>query len=232
MTGLGAGALSQRLRRETRRTHPLLDATRLARALVAGQLGVRAWTEGLTRIAPVYDALEGAIARCAEGSQRGPGWALLACFHRPELHRSAPIRADLASLGLALDAPSPAARRYAARILEVERASPISLIGHAYVRFAADLGRSALAHRAVRAALALPAHATLHTLEHPRIADRGAYLAELAAYFDAIPRAHHDAIVSEARVAARLERGLVEELLTDLDGRAAPPRVQLDALRA
>jgi heme oxygenase len=166
----------------------------------------------------VHAALERAIARCTHGLPRAPGYALLAAFHRPELHRASAIEDDLASIGVQLLPPrhAPAALAYAARILRVERESPIVLVAHAYLRFGSDLANSHIAGCVARRALSLPDHATLHYFAHPAIADRPAYLAELTAYVDAIPRAYHDPIAGEARAAALLHRAMLDELFAHL----------------
>jgi heme oxygenase len=204
--------LSLRLRSETRREHVLAEATRLARAFFAGRLDATAYAMGLARFEPVYEALEGALER--------DDTPLLRAFHRPELHRLEAIRHDRALLGHGR-ATEPNA--YARRITHVASAQPIALLGHFYVRYFADLSGGAVAGRLAPRVLRLPPGVRLAYFDFPAITDRAAYKDELRAYLDAIPRAHHAAIVDEAKRAFLLHRELVDALFDDLARASLPP---------
>ncbi|AKF04607.1 biliverdin-producing heme oxygenase [Sandaracinus amylolyticus] len=206
-------ALSARLRSETRREHVLAEATRLARAFFAGRLDAHAYALGLVRMEPVYEALETSLATSAE--------PLLRAFDRPELHRLAALRSDLAALGR----PSPTTpNAYAARIRLVARDEPIALLGHFYVRYFADLSGGAVVGRVAPRLFRLPRGLEPAYFAFPAIEDRTAYKDELRAYLDAIPRMHHDVVVDEARRAFLLHRELVDALFDELERTSTPPR--------
>jgi heme oxygenase len=206
-------SLARRLRAETKRAHRLAEATRLAKAFLAGRLDARAYALGLARIEPVYAALEEALS----APDLHP---LLVAFHRPELFRLEAIRRDLARYG---PAPRPRVCGYAARIRHVAAQRPVALLGHFYVRYFGDLSGMArlapIAHRL----LGLEPGAPLELFRFPEVRDRRATLDELRAYLDAIPLACHDDVVAEARRSFALHRRLVDRLLEDLEAGARPP---------
>ncbi|UJR82792.1 biliverdin-producing heme oxygenase [Sandaracinus amylolyticus] len=213
--------LSARLRSETRREHVLAEATRLARAFFAGRLDAHAYALGLVRMEPVYEALETSLATSAE--------PLLRAFDRPELHRLAALRADLAALGRP---PSSAPNGYAARVRLVAHDEPIALLGHFYVRYFADLSGGAVVGRLAPRLFRLPPGLDPAYFAFPGIADRAAYKDELRAYLDAVPRTHHDVVVEEARRAFLLHRELVDALFDDLEHTRPPPRALVPTRRS
>lgn len=164
--------LSKRLKAETKSEHVLAEATRLAKAFFAGRLDLHAFTLGLVRVEPVYQALERALATSEEP------------FHRPELYRVDSIRRDLDALGR----PAPShGNAYAMRIDQVARTQPVALLGHFYVRYFADLSGGVTAGRLALKVLRLPKGTRLTYFEFPGISDRTAYKNELRAYLDAVP---------------------------------------------
>lgn len=196
--------LAARLRDETQPEHQLAEATRFAKAFFRGRLDIRAYGLGLARFEPVYSALEHGLRAHVE----------LAEFVRPEVFRQGAILADLERFG---NGQRSIATPYSARIRELARENPFALLGHFYVRYFADLSGVARVAPFAHRLLGIPKSEPMEFFRFPAISDRKAIKNELRLLLDAVPRAHHETILDEARRSFRLHRELVDELLDVLE---------------
>lgn len=124
-------ALSIRLREETTDAHTRAERAPLFAAIFRETCPAPAMVSLLRGLQPAYKAMEAAL----EGHSEHP---LVGAFHRPELYRSAALKADLADLKDTSE-PVPAGVTYAKHIQEISEREPFLLIAHAYTRYLGDL---------------------------------------------------------------------------------------------
>ena len=124
--------LSSALRTRTAAAHAEAEQSPFLTELVGGRVTPAGLAALLGRLLPVYDALELVEVRWADDPRVGG-------FVRPELRRSARLRADLEHLtGHCEAGATPAAGTYAARIAQVA-SSPAGFVAHHYTRCLGDL---------------------------------------------------------------------------------------------
>lgn len=214
--GRAAMPLSRRLRKETKVIHRVVEAGRLARAFFGGRLTAEVYAEGLARLLPVYEAMEGAIASA------GPSSAL-AEFRLPQMYRAAAIEDDLRYFGCSaegLASRSPASAAYGDRVrsLAASEAQHPLLVAHAYVRYMADVSGGLIAGRVAQRVLKLPTREGLAFLSFPQVADPAAFRDDFRARLDRLPfdAATADLVVAEAGRAFEYNHALAEELFGEL----------------
>lgn len=127
--------LSSRLRDGTAELHRRAERTGIVRAILRGEVDRARYALLLRNLLPVYETMEGALAR----RSRRPGLP----FAHPALPRTARIEADLVAIG-GPDAGRalpllPSARAYVARVAAVAAAPGHRLLAHAYTRYLGDL---------------------------------------------------------------------------------------------
>jgi heme oxygenase len=160
----------------------------------------------LRNLLPVYEALEVELVRHEASPVLGP-------MIRPELHRSAAIKADLAQLD-ASDLPVlPEAIAYVSAIGEASAGSGHALLAHAYTRYLGDLSGGQIIKRILARSLDLRPEA-LSFYDFPDIADISRFKDD---YRDALERAgsamgDYTAVVEEAALAFTLNIALSEAL--------------------
>ena len=140
--------LSGVLRARTAAAHVEAERSPFLTALVEGRITTAGLAALLSRLLPVYDALERAELRWVDDPRVGR-------FVRPELRRGGRLRADLQHLtGHAAAAVTPASTAYAARIDQVAP-DPAGFVAHHYTRCLGDLSGGQLIGAALERSLAL-----------------------------------------------------------------------------
>ncbi|CCD96379.1 heme oxygenase [Bradyrhizobium sp. ORS 375] len=195
------------MRERTKTLHVTAERTGVVAELLRGRGTVQAYALLLRNLLPVYEALEAELLRHQASPVVGP-------TVRPELHRCAAIKADLAALE-ASDLPLlPEAIAYVRAIREAGSGSGHPLLAHAYTRYLGDLSGGQIIKKILARSLGLEPDA-LSFYEFPEIADIPRFKNE---YREALERAgaamaQHDAVVEEAATAFQLNISLSQALL-------------------
>lgn len=200
--------LSGLLRARTLPAHAEVERSPSMTALAEGRVTTEGLVALLSRLLPVYEALEAAAARCSGDPRVGR-------FMRPELDRAARLRADLLHLtGSADVVATPASCAYAGRIAQVGAAG---FVAHHYTRCLGDLSGGQVVRASLERRLGLTDGAGASFFAFP-----GVRLAELRqeyrGWLDAAPftEAEREELVEEALVAYRLNADIAAELDADL----------------
>jgi heme oxygenase len=204
-------ALSAVLRERTRAAHAGAERSPYLTALVEGRVTRAGLAALLVRLTPVYEALERA-------GERWAGDVRVGRFVRPELHRSARLRADLVCLtGTADIAASPSAEAYTSRLEEVAQTSAAGFLAHHHTRCLADLSGGQVIRVALERSLGIDDGSGASFFAFPG-AGPGVLKAEYRRCLDEVPftAAEREELVGEALVAYRLNVALVADLDADL----------------
>ncbi|MGJ5179179.1 heme oxygenase (biliverdin-producing) [Bradyrhizobium oligotrophicum] len=199
-------SLLQAMRERTKALHMTAERTGIVAELLRGRGTRGAYALLLRNLLPVYEALEAELLRHRDTPVTGR-------IVRPELHRVAAIKADLAQLG-ASDRPLlPETIAYVSAIRDAGAGSGHALLAHAYTRYLGDLSGGQIIKRILARSLNLEREA-LSFYEFPAIADIPRFKDE---YRDALEQAgaamaEHDIVVEEAATAFQLNITLSQAL--------------------
>jgi heme oxygenase (biliverdin-producing, ferredoxin) len=199
-------SLLDAMRERTRTLHVTAERTGIVAELLRGRGTRRAYALLLRNLLPVYEALEAELLR-HEGTRA------VGLIVRPELHRSAAIRADLAQLDAAGLPVLPEAIAYVRAIQEAGAGAGHPLLAHAYTRYLGDLSGGQIIKKILARSLDLPPE-SLSFYEFPDIADLQRFKDD---YREALEHAgavmvEHGAVVEEAALAFTLNIALSEAL--------------------
>lgn len=204
-------ALSAELRARTSAAHDSAEHSPFMTALVGGRVTGIGLAALLSRLAPVYAALE----RVADGWADHP---VVGDFVLPELHRSERLAADLRHLTGCDDvALSPASVAYAARMEEVGRASAPAFLAHHYTRYLGDLSGGQVIRAALERSLGVTDGAGASFFAFPDVRP-GALKKRYRDLLDQAPFTpqQREELVAEALIAYRLNVALGAELDRDV----------------
>jgi heme oxygenase len=199
-------SLLEAMRDRTKALHVTAERTGIVAELLRGRGTVQAYALLLRNLLPVYEALEAGLV----GHQGTPVVGLIV---RPELHRSAAIRADLAELDATDLTVLPETIAYVRAIREAGSGSGYPLLAHAYTRYLGDLSGGQIIKKILARSLGLQPQA-LSFYEFPAIPDIPRFKDD---YRDALERAgaavtEYDAVVEEAAIAFQLNIKLSQAL--------------------
>ena len=206
-----APPLSAVLRARTGAAHAAAEHSPYMTALVGGRVTAIGLAALLSRLAPVYEALE-----VAAGSWAGDG--RIGRFVVPALQRSERLRQDLEYLTGCADVPvTPAAVAYAARIEQVGRSSAAAFVAHHYTRYLGDLSGGQIIRVALERALGVTDGAGASFFAFPSVRP-GALKQQYRAWLDQTPftATEREELVEEALTAYRLNVAIGAELDADL----------------
>ncbi|BAM91887.1 heme oxygenase [Bradyrhizobium oligotrophicum S58] len=194
------------MRERTKALHVTAERTGIVAELLRGRGTVQSYALLLRSLLPVYEALEAELERHAASPVTG-------LIVRPELHRSAALRADLAQLD-ATDLPLlPEAIVYLNAIREAGSGSGHPLLAHAYTRYLGDLSGGQIIKKILARTLALPPEA-LSFYEFPEISDIPRFKDDYRVALEqaGAAMAEHDAVIEEAAIAFQLNITLSQAL--------------------
>lgn len=206
-----APALSAELRARTAAAHDSAEHSPYMTALVGGRVTGIGLAALLSRLAPVYAALE----------RLGDGWSahpVVGDVVLPELRRSERLADDLRHLtGCDEVALSPASVAYAARIEEVGRTSAPAFLAHHCTRYLGDLSGGQVIRAALERSLGVTDGAGASFFAFPDVRP-AALKKRYRQLLDEIPfdAAQREELVAEALVAYHLNVALAAELDRDL----------------
>lgn len=206
-----APPLSALLRARTGEAHAEAEHSPYMTALVGGRVTALGLAALLSRLAPVYEALE-RVADAWTGDDR------IGCFVVPELRRTERLRQDLEYLtGCSDVAVTTAAVAYAARIEHVGRSSAAAFIAHHYTRYLGDLSGGQVIRVALERGLGVTEGCGASFFAFPGVRP-GALKQQYRARLDETPftAAEREELVEEALIAYRLNVAIGAELDADL----------------
>ncbi|MCW5952944.1 MAG: biliverdin-producing heme oxygenase [Propionibacteriaceae bacterium] len=200
--------LSTQMREGSQAEHTAAETSSFMAALLAGEVNEAGYTAYLARLRPVYQALE---------STDWAGHPVAGALIDPALERLAALDEDLsfwAPDGLPA-IHSPAAGAYAARI---ESAGAPGYVAHHYTRYLGDLSGGQAIGRILDRSFGLDGQG-LAFYRFDAIPKPKPYKDAYRARLDALPLspAERAEVVTEVRVAFKLNQALFEELGRDLD---------------
>lgn len=196
--------LSAEMRAASQKEHDLAEHSPFFGALLDGGLGKEAYAAYLLRLRTVYAALEEAV----RGRRHDP---LMAAVYDPDLERLSAIDADLVwwSDGSPNAMNSPAAESYRSRLETID--SGAALLAHHYTRYLGDLSGGQVISRTLDRVFQLDgAGLALYSfpMQPRRYKDR--YRQRLDALTP--PTEQVDIVLSEVKLAFRLNQALLDEL--------------------
>lgn len=206
-----APALSATLRERTSAAHTQAEHSPYMSALVDGRVTAIGLAALLSRLLPVYETLEVAAERWTDDPRVGQ-------FVRPDLHRTARLRADLEHLTGCTDVPvTPASVAYAARIEQVARSSAAAFVAHHYTRYLGDLSGGQVIRAALERNLRVADGSGASFFTFPGVRP-GAFKQSYRGWLDETPftAAEREELIDEALVAYRLNVAIGAELDADL----------------
>lgn len=208
---LRPASLLEALRERTRDLHTRAERSGIVADILHGRATCEGYARLLRGLLPVYQTLEGHLARHGATSRIGP-------VVRPELCRADAIAADLrhfAESDVGVE-QSRATDRYVNAITAASEGDGSRLIAHAYARYLGDLSGGQILSRLLSRSLDLPV-AALSFYAFPAISDIAAFKTD---YRSAIDRAgdesaDFDAVVEEGALAFELNIDLSNAVQAD-----------------
>ncbi len=204
-----AARFSEHLREATSAEHRAAEASPLMRALLRGRLPRWTYRDLVVQLAEVYATLEHYAARWA-------GDPYVGSFLHPGLTRTAALRADLATLTDAGDAPPPAGllpatRAYTERI-HVAAERPWGFLAHHYTRYLGDLSGGRIIARVLDRSYGLGPTAGAAFYDFGALGDPSAWKERYRRLLDEVPWSEAECadLVAEARAAFRANRAVFD----------------------
>ena len=198
--------LSDRLKAHTRTHHQRAERTGVVRSIATGKVTPSVYRHYLRNLYPVYEALEQRLKKAGRSVDLSPLTA-------PAILRTPALRSDLEALA----GPNwsseltevPACQRYVA---DIETATLVGLIAHAYVRYLGDLNGGAVLRRLLKRTLQLPDR-HLAFFAFPGIEDKAVYTERVRARIDTIlPASEYDQALTAAAAAFELTIALADQV--------------------
>ncbi|MGJ4895314.1 heme oxygenase (biliverdin-producing) [Bradyrhizobium oligotrophicum] len=199
-------SLLQAMRERTKTLHVTAERTGIVAELLRGRGTRQAYALLLRNLLPVYETLEAELLR-------HQGTPVMGRIVRPELHRSAAIKLDLAWFDASHLPLLPEAIAYVRAIQEAGAGSGHRLLAHAYTRYLGDLSGGQIIKRILARSLELRPEATSF-YEFPEIADIPQFKDD---YRDVLEQAgaamaEHETVVEEAALAFEMNITLSQAL--------------------
>jgi heme oxygenase len=200
-------SLTAAMRAGSQNEHDAAERSPFVRELLRGHLNARGYIDYLLRLRAVYAALEGAVRAHRDDP-------LVAVAYDPALERLSAIDADLQHWagGSSGKLKSPAAEQYRGR-LESVRGS--ALLAHHYTRYLGDLSGGRVIRRSLERAFNLNGVGlAFYDFPMPPKPYKDAYRGRLDALD--LQAEQFDEVVSEVKLAFRLNQALFDELAGNL----------------
>jgi heme oxygenase len=203
------GALSRRLRDETRELHTAAERSGVMHRLLRGRLSRPAYVALLENLAELYRALEHALDRNRENGALS--WLDLGALRRIDA-----LESDIGvwrRAGDPADTIRPATREYVDRLRGIAAEAPELLLAHAYVRYLGDLSGGQLLRPIVERTLGAEAEGGTAFYVFADIDDVARFKEGFRANLDAIrDPSLADRLIAEAKGAFVLHERLFREL--------------------
>jgi len=203
--------LATQLREGTSKSHTMAENVNFIKSFLGGVIDKGSYTEMLSKLYFVYEAIENAMEKNKEHEYIKP-------IYFPELNRTESLKEDLifhyGEDWLENVTLSKATLDYVNRINTVSKEKPELLVAHAYTRYLGDLSGGQILKKIAQRSMGLEGNKGLAFYEFNEVSDEAQFKLYYKAALDSLPIKENEAsqIIAEANTAFTLNMNIFSEL--------------------
>ena len=203
--------LATQLREGTSKSHTMAENVNFIKSFLGGVIDRTSYTEMLSKLYFVYEAIENAMEQNKEHEYIKP-------IYFPELNRTESLKEDLifhyGEDWLENITLSKATLDYVNRIKTVSKEKPELLVAHAYTRYLGDLSGGQILKKIAQRSMGLEGSEGLAFYEFKEVSDEAQFKLNYKAALDSLPIKENEAlqIIAEANTAFTLNMNIFSEL--------------------
>jgi heme oxygenase (biliverdin-producing, ferredoxin) len=203
--------LATQLREGTSKSHTMAENVNFIKSFLGGVIDKRSYTEMLSKLYFVYEAIENAMEKNKEHEYIKP-------IYFPELNRTESLKEDLifhyGEDWLENITLSKATLDYVNRINTISKEKPELLVAHAYTRYLGDLSGGQILKKIAQRSMGLEGSKGLAFYEFKEVSDETQFKLNYKAALDSLPIKENEAsqIIAEANTAFTLNMNIFSEL--------------------
>ena len=203
--------LATQLREGTSKSHTMAENVNFIKSFLGGVIDKGSYTEMLSKLYFVYEAIENAMEQNKEHEYIKP-------IYFPELNRTESLKEDLifhyGEDWLENVTLSKATLDYVNRINTVSKEKPELLVAHAYTRYLGDLSGGQILKKIAQRSMGLEGNKGLAFYEFNEVSDEAQFKLNYKAALDSLPIKENEAsqIIAEANTAFTLNMNIFSEL--------------------
>jgi heme oxygenase len=203
--------LATQLREGTSKSHTMAENVNFIKSFLGGVIDKTSYTEMLSKLYFVYEAIENAMEQNKEHEYIKP-------IYFPELNRTESLKEDLifhyGEDWLENITLSKATLDYVNRIKTVSKEKPELLVAHAYTRHLGDLSGGQILKKIAQRSMGLEGSKGLAFYEFKEVSDEAQFKLNYKAALDSLPIKENEAsqIIAEANTAFTLNMNIFSEL--------------------
>jgi len=203
--------LATQLREGTSKSHTMAENVNFIKSFLGGVIDKTSYTEMLSKLYFVYEAIENAMEQNKEHEYIKP-------IYFPELNRTESLKEDLifhyGEDWLENITLSKATLDYVNRIKTVSKEKPELLVAHAYTRYLGDLSGGQILKKIAQRSMGLEGSKGLAFYEFKEVSDEAQFKLNYKAALDSLPIKENEAlqIIAEANTAFTLNMNIFSEL--------------------
>jgi len=203
--------LATQLREGTSKSHTMAENVNFIKSFLGGVIDKGSYTEMLSKLYFVYEAIENAMEKNKEHEYIKP-------IYFPELNRTESLKEDLifhyGEDWLENVTLSKATLDYVNRINTVSKEKPELLVAHAYTRYLGDLSGGQILKKIAQRSMGLEGSEGLAFYEFKEVSDEAQFKLNYKAALDSLPIKENEAsqIIAEANTAFTLNMNIFSEL--------------------
>lgn len=203
--------LATQLREGTSKSHTMAENVNFIKSFLGGVIDKSSYTEMLSKLYFVYEAIENAMEENKEHDYIKP-------IYFSELNRTESLKEDLifhyGENWLENITLSKATLDYVNRIKTVSKEKPELLVAHAYTRYLGDLSGGQILKKIAQRSMGLEGSKGLAFYEFNEVRDETQFKLNYKAALDSLPIKENEAlqIIAEANIAFTLNMNIFSEL--------------------
>ena len=203
--------LATQLREGTSKSHTMAENVNFIKSFLGGVIDKGSYTEMLSKLYFVYEAIENAMEKNKEHEYIKP-------IYFPELNRTESLKEDLifhyGEDWLENVTLSKATLDYVNRINTVSKEKPELSVAHAYTRYLGDLSGGQILKKIAQRSMGLEGNKGLAFYEFNEVSDEAQFKLNYKAALDSLPIKENEAsqIIAEANTAFTLNMNIFSEL--------------------
>lgn len=203
--------LATQLREGTSKSHTMAENVNFIKSFLGGVIDKGSYTEMLSKLYFVYEAIENAMEKNKEHEYIKP-------IYFPELNRTESLKEDLifhyGEDWLENVTLSKATLDYVNRINAISKEKPELLVAHAYTRYLGDLSGGQILKKIAQRSMGLEGNKGLAFYEFNEVSDEAQFKLNYKAALDSLPIKENEAsqIIAEANTAFTLNMNIFSEL--------------------
>jgi len=203
--------LATQLREGTSKSHTMAENVNFIKSFLGGVIDKGSYTEMLSKLYFVYEAIENAMEKNKEHEYIKP-------IYFPELNRTDSLKEDLifhyGEDWLENVTLSKATLDYVNRINAISKEKPELLVAHAYTRYLGDLSGGQILKKIAQRSMGLEGSKGLAFYEFKEVSDEAQFKLNYKAALDSLPIKENEAsqIIAEANTAFTLNMNIFSEL--------------------